>query len=146
MTVFGGDEIFAADLNAYAATSTAVTSDSANFTTSETTVITHTASLISGRKYEILASGTFASSVAADLVIARIRLTSLAGTQLAGGQLSIATTSGVGYTITMRAEYTAGATGNQDFVFTGIRNGGTGNIRLEAGPTQPAYLAVRLMD
>jgi hypothetical protein len=144
--VAGGAPTYAIDVNELYATSTAVTADSATFTTTETTMIEHTATLEDGRTYGIITTGNFGSSVAGDAVVARLRLDSDTGTQIQGGQVYCGTTSTVGFTIVMYAEYTATADGDQVFVLTGDRNSGTGNIKLEASTSSPAYISVRLIS
>ena len=145
MTVYAGDPIYAADVNAFEATSTTTTTASSTFTTTETEVISHTHTLIDGRKYEITATGSFKSTVAGDSALGRIRLTDTSGTVLAAEQTYIPTTSGSGYGFAIRGEYTAGADGDQEFILSGQRNLGTGNVSLQASSTQPATLSVRLM-
>lgn len=133
-----------ADLIEDSTVSTSVTSDSGTITTTNTTTITLVAFLEAGSTYQLDSYARISSSVAADTAITRIMLTSTAGTVIVAGQVGIPTTSGVGYSNSLHTEYTAAATGNQTFVFTVVRNVGTGNIIHRASATEPGWLTCRL--
>ena len=133
-----------ADLIEESTVSANSTSDSGTVTTTETTTMTLVAPLENGKTYQISAYARISSSVAADVVVTRIRLTNSSGTQIQGGQVECSTTSTTGYSNSLYTEYTASATGDQTFVFTIVRGGGTGNIIHRAASTAPGYLVCRL--
>lgn len=118
------------------------TSDSSTFTTTATTVMSVTASLVSGRTYRIRAICQFESDTAGDLVVGRIQEDDSSGTQLSHAQTEIVNASSIGYTIVTEAEYTAASTGNKTFVLTGDRNGGSGTLFRGASSVRPSYLYV----
>lgn len=120
------------------------TADTATFTTTETTVSSVTAALVTGRTYRVSFRGTMQSDVAGDLINARIREDNSTGNQLQlRREQSTTATAGSGPSFDQEAEYTAVATGNKTFVATGVRAaGGTGNITCEGAVTQPRYLYV----
>lgn len=122
---------------------TTATADSSTFTTTQTQVMSVTAPLVDGRTYRVRFAGRWASSAAGDDLIGRLREDSTSGTQMQIGQQDISSTSGAGFgPMTLEAEYTAVATGNKTFIVTGVRNGGTGNNRLQAAADAPALLYV----
>lgn len=124
-----------------------VTSDSADFTSSEVVLVSLTASLVSGRRYAIVADVGLSSDSSGDRLAARIREgDSTAGTILQNNNVSITTSSGVRWPAPVYAEYTASATGDQDFVVTGQRLTGSGNCRLEASSSGPTYFYVNYIE
>ena len=133
-----------ADLIEDSTVSASVTSDSATITTTEATTITLVAAVESGKTYQLSAYARISSSVAGDVVTTRIRESSTAGAQLQGGQVECSTNSTTGYSNSLYTEWTAASTGNQTFVFTVVRGGGTGNIIHRAASTAPGFLVCRL--
>lgn len=127
---------------------TIVTSDSSNFTTTETTVMSVTVPLVDGRTYAIYAYPKFASSVDNDDITANIREDNVSGTGLQQDSYELVndTQSTRGMSLPMYAEYTASATGNKTFVVSAVRAAGTGNIRLEAAADKPSYLFVEYIS
>lgn len=117
------------------------TSDSSTFTTTETSIGSVTASLISGVTYWVYAQVPISSSGTGDDVDVRIRQDNVSGTEMALTTIDIvsATTPTVAV---LRARYTAGSTGSKTFVVTGDRVGGSNNIRREASSTRPQIMAV----
>ncbi|MGH6693423.1 MAG: hypothetical protein ACREF4_22365 [Gammaproteobacteria bacterium] len=116
------------------------TIDSANVTTTETVVQTVVAPVISGRTYRVRWHGDLASSVAADIFFVKIREDTVAGNTLDFRRYRAHTTDNFPYST--EVEYTADATEDKTFVFTLVRSAGTGNGRLDATSTSPAYLYV----
>lgn len=135
-----GDIIRASDPFKRIATTTE-TSDSATFTTTETTIASVTAALVSGRTYRVRVTIRIASTVANDITIVRLREDNATGTEMTSGRITLET-SGLGNVLTIEAEYTAGATANKTFVAAGIRTAGTGNLRRVAALNRPTYLYV----
>ena len=119
-----------------------VTADSATFTTTETTVQSVTAALVTGRTYRVRAAGKANSSVTSDFTIWRIREDNSTGNQLQSDRVNIDGSGVEGAKVEMEAEFTAGSTGNKTFVLTGVRSSGTGNCFLEAAAARPSYLYV----
>src|SRR5690606_9229097 len=127
--------------------SSQVTADSATFTTTETTVLSVTAPLVSGRTYRVAFYGKFATTVAGDIGVARMREDSSTGPERQSDFLDFnkASTT-IGYSCYMEFEYTASSTGNKTFVVTGVRNVGSGTLRLEAASNRPSYLRVEYVS
>lgn len=117
------------------------TSTPAGFTTTETVTDTVTAALVSGRTYKVSCWILCRSTVAADSENVRLREDNLTGTELQAARIyiPIITTT---FVAPLEALYTAVATGNKDFVVTGVRASGTGTITHAAAATQPVYLWV----
>jgi hypothetical protein len=123
MTVNGGDVIYAADVNTTIAQSV-YTADSSTWTSTETSIMTVTANLVSGQTYMIEMDcniGTSAvtytwSSTNAEASSVRIREDTVSGNQLAQGQVFMSAASSVGFALTVRVPYTATATGEKTFV------------------------------
>lgn len=109
--------------------------------TAETITDTITVALKNGRKYAIEFRGAARSSVAADIVDARIRQDNVAGTQMIVDRLVVPTAAGTRQ-CPLYAEYTAGATANKTFVVTMQRQAGTGNISRPGAATSPSILFV----
>ena len=119
---------------------TVETSDSSTFTTSETTIASVTASLVSGRTYRIRFYGSIVSTVADGQVQCRLREDNTSGTQMQGVNVFPANTSSSGHPLPIEAEFTAVSTGNKTFVATGQRVSGTGTINMNGAATNPAYM------
>lgn len=120
------------------------TSSTSSFTTTETVTDQITVPLVDGDIYEVWWTGGIQASVATDTLLFRIRADSVVGTQLAGGRVIPGTTASYG-PVTLRARYTATATGNKTFCVTGVRNAGTGNfIRIGAADNQSIISVRRL--
>lgn len=133
-----------ADLIEDSTVSASITADSATFTTTETTTITLVVAVEEGSTYQISSYARLSSSVAGDVVTTRIRETNSVGAQIQGGQVECSTTSTTGYSNSLHTEWVAPTTGNQTFVFTAVRGGGTGNIIHRAAATAPGFLTCRL--
>lgn len=125
-------------------TETEEVADSSTFTTSETEVISVTAALVVGRRYAITGRIGFMSTVSGDTVTCRLREDNTSGTQLdmAEVEISRGNLTTVKYVAIVYAEFTAGSTGNQEFICSGTRTGGSGTCRMEADTTRPSYLTV----
>lgn len=136
-----GDIVRASDVNRRIATTVEVT-DSATFTTTETTIASVTAALVSGRTYRVRVVTRLGTTVAADAAIVRLREDNAAGTEMTGIRLEAMSTNLAGNVFTVEAEFTASSTANKTFVATGIRSAGTGNIFREAATNRPTYLYV----
>lgn len=143
MAVAVGDPVILARAPGYQVAQTAVTSDSSAITTTETVVISVTASLISGVQYWVDVDIGVQSSVATDVAFVRLREDSLTGTERQFAQAYIdETSSTVAVRERLRYQYTAGSTGSKTFVATVVRLAGTGDLRLEASGNRPSYLTV----
>lgn len=116
--------------------------DSGTWTTTETVADSVTAPLVSGRTYRIRWSGGLVSTVAADIVLVRMREDNVTGTLINERNVYISSTSTAGNGFTMEGRYTAVATADKTFVVSGIRNGGTGTQHADATGTRPRYLYV----
>jgi hypothetical protein len=121
---------------------TVVTADSAGFTTTEVSVASVTAELVSGRTYRLRAVPKWESDVADDRINARLREDDAVGTIMQSDNVRILVVSALGWGGVMEVEYTATATADKTFVLTGQRAGGTGTCKLGAGATRPVYLYV----
>ena len=120
-----------------------VEADSAGFT-AETVVQSITVPVVAGRQYSIHWEVGFTSSASAtDTARGNIRVGSITGDIIASGNIVCGVVGGVGARLHLTAFYTADATGDQTFVFTGQRAGGSGNISLEAGVGRPSVAYVR---
>lgn len=118
------------------------TTNSAGFTTVETTTDTITVALVSGKLYEVRFVGTFNTTVASDKVTARLYDTNTSGTKLYDTtQVIPNTTSQI--TIVMEAEFTAPATANRTFIVTALRFSGTGTLTRVGAATLPSRLSVK---
>jgi hypothetical protein len=117
-----------------------ITSDSAGFTTTETVVGTLVVPMVSGRRYRIWAFPKWESTVAGDRVIQRFRQTSVSGTIEQSDNVSIPSTSNLGFGGVMSFGFNASSSGNQTFVLAGVRGSGTGTCKLGALTSRPVYL------
>jgi hypothetical protein len=145
MTVFAGDEIFAADVNELIDRQNTVifTGDSSTWSGTEASAMSITISAISGAKYKIVFEGRVSTDIAADAAFIRVREDSLSGNQLNYTNVYLPTTTGNGWQARAYAEWTATSTGNKTFVITGQRSIGTGVAhRIRAAGNGPAYLYV----
>ncbi|UVS81852.1 hypothetical protein [Actinokineospora sp. UTMC 2448] len=119
------------------------TSASGTFTTTETQLDTITVPVVSGRRYKIVWNGQVQSSVADGYVRCRIRETSVTGTVL---QIrNVGTTMAAGQSVPLHAEafWTASSTGDAVFLFTAVRQAGTGNISSFAAGDSPVSFYVQ---
>lgn len=123
----------------------ATTSDSAGFT-AETEVMSVTASLVSGRRYAVVAEIAFTSTNSGDRVVGRVREDSSTGGIRQLRNIPIITTSTIGYPCRLYFEHTATATGDKTFVATGHRIAGSGDARLVASSTGPSYMHVSYIE
>lgn len=101
------------------------------------------ANVIAGRKYEIVWTGTYTSSVAGDRVAFRLRETNIAGASINNGFPARVHTAGNSQDGSIRGYFTAPATvANKRFVMTMERSAGTGNISANASGTLKAHMTV----
>lgn len=121
------------------------TSSSGNITTTETTVDTVTAPLVSGRTYGIWWFSQAQSSVAADTAVARLREDNSTGTRMTIKRMAIPE-SGQNYQIAHYGEYVAVSTGDKTFVGTLTRGSGTGNITSPASSTSLCSIYVEYVS
>jgi len=145
MTVFGGDEIFASDINELIdrVATTILTADTSTWGATETQVTSVTFSAIAGAKYKIVFEGRVSTDVSADAENMRIREDTLAGTQLQLQQVNLPNTSGNGWQAHIYAEWTAASTASKTIVLTSQRSSGTGTAhRVRASGSAPAYFYV----
>lgn len=146
MTVFAGDEIFAADVNELIdrQNTTIFTGDSSTWGGTESgAVMSITFAAVSGSKYKIVLEARVSADVAADASVMRIREDNSTGNVLQFGQVYCPTTSANAWLAHLYAEWTASSTGNKTIVVTGQRLIGTGTAhRIRASSQAPAYLFV----
>lgn len=100
------------------------TSSSAFAAATETVTDTLVAPLIAGKLYEVMWTGNYTNTSAGATLLWRLREDSLSGTQIAGGRTTWNSTA-QHTSPTLRAYYTADATGNKTFVITGSAGAGT---------------------
>jgi Tfp pilus assembly major pilin PilA len=120
-----------------------VTSNSSNVTTTETTVQSVTASLISGEVYKITWLMRVDTSVNGDDAGVRIREDNSTGTEIQGTTRDV-TSASLAEDVILIAFYTAAATASKTFVGTIVRTAGTGNLILQASSVRPTHLTVEL--
>lgn len=122
---------------------TEATADSSNFTTTETTVISVVAPVVAGRTYKIVFSGHGSSSVGTDVVIFRLRDTNSVGVERQSDIVEVNGSTTLGQSSYMERSLAVTTTENRTWVVAGVRGvGGSGNCRLEAATSRPAYLRV----
>lgn len=109
------------------------TTDSGTFT-AETEIGSITATLVTGRTYQVLCNAQVSSSVANDTVLIRLREDTVAGTTIALNTGDVHTTGNIPTICSVEAEYVALVDGDKTFVVSAQRLTGTGNIRREAAP------------
>lgn len=117
------------------------TTNSGNITTTETSVGSVAASLVSGRTYAVWFHGAADTSVAADTADCRLREDSVSGTEMTLRRVYLHDASGR-FPVVLYAEYTAVATAAKTFHATYVRGSGGGNIIRVASATIPTYLFV----
>lgn len=140
------DNILLEDMPAVALAGASVaTSSSGGFTTTETTVDSISFSAVAGRTYEITHSAIWNSTVAWDLIAARLRENNSSGTARDGADIIVAASFAYpkGY---LRAYWTASSTGTKTFVVTGQRKAGSGTCIRAAGSTNQATLTVKCVE
>jgi hypothetical protein len=120
---------------------TANTASSGTYTAVETITDSITVAVVSGRTYEIMHTGGWRSTVAADVQDTWIREDNVAGTVRQRNRLAMPTASGTIQGI-MRTFWTAGASGNKTFVVTGQRYSGTGTCSRYGSASIPSHLTV----
>lgn len=142
-----GDPIILARMPGYMAASTAAVADSSTFTTSETSVISVTASLISGVTYRIVFEGAWQTTVADSQITTRIREDNTSGTIRQTQVINAKDGTGsLFHPFSLEARYTAASTASKTFIGTGVRLSGTGTINLDATAGSPAYLYVEVVE
>jgi hypothetical protein len=122
-----------------------VVADSGTFT-AETVVMTLVVPLVAGRTYSVFANPGLSSSVAADVVGAKLREDSITGTVLDSAieDINDATAPTTRkHALILLSDYTALSTANKTFVVTGERATGTGNVRMPGSSARKSYLLVR---
>lgn len=145
MTVFGGDVVYAADINELIdrVNTNKITSDSTTWGATETVAASITISAIAGATYKIIFEGKVSSDVSADADNMRIREDTLAGSQLQLQQVNLPSTSTNGWQAHIYTEWTASSTASKTFVLTGQRSAGTGTAhRIRASASAPGFLYV----
>jgi hypothetical protein len=120
---------------------TIVTSDSSSFTTEVVVMTLADRPLVAGRTYQVWCMARWGSSVSTDQIVCRLKPTDVSGTTMQLGQQIGSGNSSFGYgPLPLMAFWTAITTGNQTFVVTAERNGGTGSCRLDAAALTPALM------
>jgi len=148
-TVNGGDVIYAADVNQFntRVATNKLTADSTTWGAAEAVATSVTATLVSGRRYEVKFVGKISSDVSGDTDNLRLREDNLTGTQFGFNQIYLVNTSGNGFFFVIVGEYTAVANGSKTFVMTGNRSAGTGTAhRIRAGGTTPCFFTVTAIN
>jgi hypothetical protein len=142
MTVYAGDEIYAADINRRVGTTTATTDSSATSVTTELAIDQVTIAAVAGQVYRLAWWVPWLGSAAADRFFLLLRTGSgIAGTQLTFSTIVVASTSATEAEMVV-AEWTAGSTGSQTFTGTFRRSSGTGTLTAKGSGTQPRLLTV----
>lgn len=121
----------------------AETSDSSTFTTTETQIGAVTFSEVLGNVYRIRVPVQLSSATVTDIVQATLREDSIAGAEVHSGRGPMQTSDEARpFIIYLEYRYTATATGSKTFVVTGDRIAGGGNCKREAGTTHPQRITV----
>lgn len=118
------------------------TTSTGTFTTTETSIDSVSASLVTGRIYKVYWFGRIQSSVADGYVRLRIREDSVAGTQIQLGQIATNIAASQSFTTVLEVEFTAVSTASKTFHVTAVRQSGTGNISSVGATDTPNYLYV----
>jgi hypothetical protein len=115
-----------------------VTADSATFTTVATTLITLTNAPVpvGGRDVVLVVQGHVESSVAADVVSLKIK----EGAAVLWDALVHCPVANKRQFFRFEVKLVAPASGNHTYILEGIRDTGTGNLKLKAAATYPAFL------
>lgn len=117
-----------------------ITSPSSDVTTTETTVASVTADVVSGRTYRITADVALEGSVAGDRFSVRIREDDSSGAQLQRREFDVEYTDYIPYHL--EVEFPASSTVSKTFVVTLERESGSGDLRINAFSSRPSYLYV----
>ena len=120
---------------------TEVTANSSAITTTETSVMSVTAAVVSGRTYRVTADFGYTLSTATDSFDVRIRQDSAVGTQEQRKVLVPGTIKSF-QPGRMESEFTAGASENKTFHLTFDRDAGAGSMTLQAAGSAPSYMYV----
>lgn len=144
MVLFAGQRVTATRMNILANTlaKTKRTANSPTMTTVETITDTVTANVVAGEEYKIVWSGAVFSSVANDVARVRIREDNVAGAELQLRQKPIPLGGSQAVELYVETFWTAVATEAQPFVFTMVRNTGTGTLGAQAAATTPTFFYV----
>lgn len=118
------------------------TSDSSTFTTTETSIGSVTAALVSGRTYRVRWHGGLVTTVADTPCIVRLREDSISGTIFQERVFSIIHAGSSGEGAVIEGEFTASSTANKTFVAGGIRFSGTGTLHADGAATHPRQIYV----
>jgi hypothetical protein len=136
-----GQQLVAGRIPGERIATTEAVADSADFDdTPEAVLMSVDVDVVNGRTYRPRFFGKIASTAAADLVTIRLREDNLTGSIRAHGIVQVLTTSSFGYPIMLEFEFDATGTSTKTFVITGQRLAGSGQCRLEASTSGPAYL------
>lgn len=144
MTVTAGQRLIAGRIPGERIGTTTRTSSSAGITTVETVVDTITVPLVAGREYKVVWYGDIQSTVAADRAFTRIRENGLGGVPVEFARKHFPTANN--YPEYLEGEYTAVATGDKTFVFTLIKEAGSGTISSPADAAGEAFLYVEYVE
>lgn len=139
-----GQQLVAGRIPGERIATTVQTVDSATFTTTEVEIMSVTAPLVVDRTYRVRFTGQWNSDTSGDEVLALLRLTNTSGDirQQHRVLIDLATTS-QGYGDMLEFEFTPQSTGNVTFIVSANRTAAsTGNCRLEAQSSRPAYLYI----
>jgi len=115
-----------------------VVADSATFTTTPATLITLTNVPIpvGGRDVNLIVQGHIESSIAADVVSLKIK----EGAAVLWDALVHCPVANKRQFFRFEVKLTAPANGNHTYILEGVRDSGTGNCKLRAAATFPAFL------
>lgn len=116
-------------------------SDSSGFTT-ETVIISVTATLISGHTYRVGYITRIGTTSAGDVAVVRIREDNVSGTERTVDYLALPNAGTVGNLIIAYDYYEAVSSGSKTFVCTCDRQSGSGTLRREASSTRRSILDV----
>lgn len=139
MTIKAGTLVNPAD---YLRDLVVASSNVAGITTTETVTDTLVATLVAGLRYKVTLDCAYLSTVAADVVLPRIREDNVAGTILQGYRTCPLNPANAAVGFHIEAYYTATVSGSKTFVGTCIRSAGTGSITRFASGTLPANFAI----
>lgn len=144
MTFLAGQILTAGQLNTRVGTTGPVTSDSSDFTTTETELLSVEADLISGRLYKVVAIFHVATGQAGDQNLTRLREDNTTGTALQQWGVNDMVVGTPGSPVKLEGYYAPASNETKTFVATGQRvgAGSTGTHRMEANAGRPAFLYV----
>lgn len=125
---------------------TAIVANTGTVTTTETVAITTpSTAFLAGRAYKVIIKGLAQSSVAADRVQMHVRKTNVSGAVYLDTMSTIvipANTTNVLFDTHNIIKNATGSTITAALVLTYVRQAGTGNARIAADATNPAYVTI----